>query len=195
VTLKTAQGRKDLSFDVATSNTRVNLSKCRRARSIYPRRISPGARERVRIERALSSFSEPPPESLHLPQPVPGPRSSSFGMRRVFNGESRNPQLRHGHRRPRRIGGLGADCRDGRRYRRLFFQRQCGLRRSRTRSGRMYCHLSASTSSRGSVSPPARALAPGRHDGPSDRSHLHWVCRSTASGSIQNSRGARLEVP
>jgi murein DD-endopeptidase MepM/ murein hydrolase activator NlpD len=47
--------------------------------------------ERIRIDHALSRWSEPPPESLHLPQPVPGPRSSSFGMRRVFNGESRNP--------------------------------------------------------------------------------------------------------
>jgi murein DD-endopeptidase MepM/ murein hydrolase activator NlpD len=47
--------------------------------------------EKIRIDHALSRWSEPPPESLHLPQPVPGPRSSSFGMRRVFNGESRNP--------------------------------------------------------------------------------------------------------
>ena len=47
--------------------------------------------ERIRIDRALSHWSEPPPESLHLPQPVPGPRSSSFGSRRIFNGEARNP--------------------------------------------------------------------------------------------------------
>jgi murein DD-endopeptidase MepM/ murein hydrolase activator NlpD len=47
--------------------------------------------EKIRIDHALSHWSEPPPESLHLPQPVPGPRSSSFGMRRIFNGESRNP--------------------------------------------------------------------------------------------------------
>lgn len=47
--------------------------------------------EKIRIEHALSHWSEPPPESLRLPQPVPGPRSSSFGSRRIFNGESRNP--------------------------------------------------------------------------------------------------------
>ncbi len=47
--------------------------------------------EKIRIDHALSHWSEPPPESLRLPQPVPGPRSSSFGSRRIFNGESRNP--------------------------------------------------------------------------------------------------------
>jgi murein DD-endopeptidase MepM/ murein hydrolase activator NlpD len=49
------------------------------------------AAEQVRIGRALSRWSETPPETLTLPQPVPGVRSSSFGMRRIFNGESRNP--------------------------------------------------------------------------------------------------------
>jgi murein DD-endopeptidase MepM/ murein hydrolase activator NlpD len=48
-------------------------------------------RERVVIDAALSRWSNQQPESLHLPQPVPGVRSSSFGMRRIFNGESRNP--------------------------------------------------------------------------------------------------------
>jgi murein DD-endopeptidase MepM/ murein hydrolase activator NlpD len=47
--------------------------------------------ERIRIDLALQSWSEPPPESLRMPAPVPGPRSSSFGSRRIFNGESRNP--------------------------------------------------------------------------------------------------------
>jgi murein DD-endopeptidase MepM/ murein hydrolase activator NlpD len=48
-------------------------------------------RERVRVERATSHWSEPPPDTLRWPAPVPGVRSSSFGMRRIFNGESRNP--------------------------------------------------------------------------------------------------------
>jgi murein DD-endopeptidase MepM/ murein hydrolase activator NlpD len=47
--------------------------------------------EKARIEHALSRWTETPPESLRMPQPVPGARSSSFGSRRIFNGESRNP--------------------------------------------------------------------------------------------------------
>lgn len=49
------------------------------------------AQERVRIDAALVTWSDPGPESLRLAQPVEGPRSSSFGLRRVFNNESRNP--------------------------------------------------------------------------------------------------------
>ena len=47
--------------------------------------------ERTRILAALATFSPDPPVTLELAQPVPGPRSSSYGLRRVFNGESRNP--------------------------------------------------------------------------------------------------------
>jgi murein DD-endopeptidase MepM/ murein hydrolase activator NlpD len=48
-------------------------------------------RERVIIDAALSRWTDEQPQSLRLEQPVPGIRSSSFGMRRIFNGESRNP--------------------------------------------------------------------------------------------------------
>ncbi len=49
------------------------------------------AQERTRILAAVATFSQVPPSSLALLQPVPGVRSSSFGLRRVFNGEARNP--------------------------------------------------------------------------------------------------------
>jgi hypothetical protein len=48
-------------------------------------------REHAVLDRALEHWSAAPPEILRWSQPVPGVRSSSFGMRRVFNGESRNP--------------------------------------------------------------------------------------------------------
>jgi murein DD-endopeptidase MepM/ murein hydrolase activator NlpD len=48
-------------------------------------------RERVIIDHDLSRWSDDPPAMLRMEQPVPGVRSSSFGMRRIFNGESRNP--------------------------------------------------------------------------------------------------------
>lgn len=48
-------------------------------------------REKSIIEHAMSRWTDEQPETLRMPQPIPGVRSSSFGMRRIFNGESRNP--------------------------------------------------------------------------------------------------------
>lgn len=90
--VRDSQGRHEVEFTVGDKRyasqslkvppRQVNLSKADLARATS---------ERERIDRLLDHYSEPPPESLHLPQPVPGTRSSSFGMRRIFNGESRNP--------------------------------------------------------------------------------------------------------
>jgi murein DD-endopeptidase MepM/ murein hydrolase activator NlpD len=92
VIVRDAGGRHEITFSIGSKRyasqslkvppRQVNLSEADLARV---------ASERVRIDHALAQYSEPPPQSLHLPQPVPGPRSSSFGMRRIFNGESRNP--------------------------------------------------------------------------------------------------------
>lgn len=48
-------------------------------------------RERARIHAALATWSEQLPDSLRLRAPIKGPRSSSFGLRRFFNGEARDP--------------------------------------------------------------------------------------------------------
>ena len=49
------------------------------------------AKEQARIHAAIAMYSTPIPQTLRLLQPVPGRRSSSFGLRRVFNGQPRNP--------------------------------------------------------------------------------------------------------
>ena len=47
--------------------------------------------ERAHLAQVMATFSEPLPQLLRMRVPVPGRRSSSFGLRRVFNGQSRNP--------------------------------------------------------------------------------------------------------
>ena len=49
------------------------------------------AGEQKKVRAALDTFTPDAPATLRLAQPVPGPRSSSFGLRRVFNGEARRP--------------------------------------------------------------------------------------------------------
>ena len=48
-------------------------------------------RERAHLAQVSATFSDALPAALLLRQPTAGPRSSSFGLRRVFNGQSRNP--------------------------------------------------------------------------------------------------------
>ncbi|RYZ01103.1 MAG: M23 family peptidase, partial [Comamonadaceae bacterium] len=52
-------------------------------------------REREHLATVMATWSEPPAPllggALQMRVPVPGRRSGSFGLRRVFNGQSRNP--------------------------------------------------------------------------------------------------------
>ena len=48
-------------------------------------------REHAHLAEVTATFTETLPPTLLMRQPAPGPRSSSFGLRRVFNGQSRNP--------------------------------------------------------------------------------------------------------
>jgi murein DD-endopeptidase MepM/ murein hydrolase activator NlpD len=48
-------------------------------------------KEREHLQRVLRTFTEQGPASLGLLQPVAGPRSGSFGLRRVINGVARSP--------------------------------------------------------------------------------------------------------
>jgi len=49
------------------------------------------AAEHERIHAAVAAFSASLPSTLRLAPPIGGPRSSSFGLRRFFNGAARDP--------------------------------------------------------------------------------------------------------
>jgi murein DD-endopeptidase MepM/ murein hydrolase activator NlpD len=48
-------------------------------------------RERLHLSEVLSTFTDSPPATLAMLQPAAGQRSSSFGLRRYFNGRARSP--------------------------------------------------------------------------------------------------------
>jgi murein DD-endopeptidase MepM/ murein hydrolase activator NlpD len=58
---------------------------------LSPEDLARHQRERAHQQAVITLFSEPVPTDLRMRAPVDGRRSSSFGLRRVFNGQARQP--------------------------------------------------------------------------------------------------------
>ena len=58
---------------------------------LSPKDLARYEKEKVKLEQVLATWSDTPPVTFAFAAPVGGTRSSSFGSRRVFNGQSRNP--------------------------------------------------------------------------------------------------------
>jgi hypothetical protein len=92
VRLRDPSGARDLDFTVSDKHYTTQSLKVPDAKvNLSAADLRRNEREHELMDRALNHWSELPPATLRWPPPVPGVRSSSFGLRRVFNGESRNP--------------------------------------------------------------------------------------------------------
>ena len=85
-------GTRQLPFTVkAKRYAEQRLSVAPKHVDLSPDDLARHERERVHQRGVIATFSAKAPASLAMLQPVQGVRSSSFGLRRVFNGQSRNP--------------------------------------------------------------------------------------------------------
>jgi len=85
-------GDQKLAFRVTAKDYAVQQLKVAPGQvNLSPEDEARVARETKQVSEALATFSPNVPATLRLAQPIPGRRSSSFGLRRMFNGEARKP--------------------------------------------------------------------------------------------------------
>jgi murein DD-endopeptidase MepM/ murein hydrolase activator NlpD len=84
--------RREIPFAIAPKHhAEQRLRVAPRTVELAPDDLARVERERAEQAAFTATFSEPLPDTLRLQLPVAGRRSSSFGLRRVFNGEARSP--------------------------------------------------------------------------------------------------------
>jgi murein DD-endopeptidase MepM/ murein hydrolase activator NlpD len=131
-------------------------------------------RERAHLAQVMAVFSDTVPATLRLRQPVAGARSSSFGMRRIFNGQSRNPHsgmdiaASAGSPVIAAAAGRVIDVGD------YFFNGKTVWLDHGRGLLTMYCHLSAITVGPGDIVKAGDVIGAVGATGRVTGAHLHW---------------------
>ncbi len=91
-TRSTEAGERELAYTIQPKRyTEQQLKVSPRTVDLSPEDLARHERERTHQQTVIATLTAPPSVPLKMRQPTPGRRSSSFGLRRVFNGQPRNP--------------------------------------------------------------------------------------------------------
>jgi murein DD-endopeptidase MepM/ murein hydrolase activator NlpD len=90
--VREATGTRSVSFTVSPKKYREQkLTVPQKQVDLSPQDAARVEKEQVRLRSVYDSFSAPLPAVFTLRMPVTGVRQNTFGSRRVFNGQARNP--------------------------------------------------------------------------------------------------------
>jgi len=182
VTLNGAEGVQTLSFRIESKQyTTQSLRVAPAQVDLSAADLARAARDRSEITGAVERWTVTAPDRLQFDPPVPGIRSSSFGQRRVFNGQPRNPHTGMDIAAPTGTPVLAPAAGTVVAVGDYFFTGNTVLIDHGRGFVSMYCHLSAVNVRPGQHVEPGATLGAvgmtGRATGP----HLHWALSLNAT--------------
>ena len=154
IPLDTVPGKLEAVVGYGGSTERMRFDVAAKSYAVQKLTVPPGQvelsksdleraeRERLHIRKSLTTYTDQLPAMLELLPPVRGPRSSSYGLRRVFNGQPRSPHTGMDIAAPSgtpivaAAAGTVADVGD------YFFNGQTVILDHGSGLITMYCHLS-----------------------------------------------------
>ncbi len=92
IEVETGGGRRALPYRIGPkAYAEQRLTVAPRTVELSSEDLARHERERLHQQAVIARFTKPVPHDLRMQAPVDGRRSSSFGLRRVFNGQARQP--------------------------------------------------------------------------------------------------------